>query len=57
MVKKYFHKERAYGKFERSFRLPEKVNSEKIKADFKDGVLKVEIPKPEEAKPKKITVH
>jgi len=54
---KYYRKERAYGKFERSFTLPVNVDAEKIKADYKDGVLKIEVPKPEDHKPKKITVH
>ncbi len=53
----YYHKERAFGKFQRAFRLPVNLNPEKISADFKDGVLKIEIPKPEEEEPKKITVH
>ena len=53
----YYHKERAFGKFQRAFRLPVNLDPEKINADFKDGVLKIEIPKSEEAKPKKITVH
>jgi HSP20 family protein len=53
----YHRKERAFGKFHRSFVLPAGYDPEKINADFKDGVLKVEIPKPEEEKPKKITVH
>ncbi len=54
---KYYRKERAYGKFERSFTLPVNVDSDKIKAEYKDGVLNIEIPKPEDHKPKKITVH
>lgn len=53
----YHRKERAYGKFHRSFRLPENVDVDKIKADYKDGILKIDIPKPEEVKPKKVTVH
>ena len=53
----YYRKERIYGHFHRSFFLPEDVDPDKIKADFKDGVLKVEIPKTEERRPKKITVH
>ena len=53
----YHRKERAFGKFHRSFALPDGLNSDKIDADYKDGVLKVEIPKPEEKKPKKIAVH
>jgi HSP20 family protein len=54
---KYHRKERAFGRFHRSFALPEGLDPEKIDADYKDGVLKVEIPKPEEKKPKKIAVH
>lgn len=53
----FYRRERASGKFKRAFNLPADVDSDKIKADFKDGVLKVEIPKPEEHKPKQITVH
>lgn len=53
----YFRQERVFGKFERSFTLPTEINSDKINADFKGGVLKVDIPKPEEHKPKKITIH
>ena len=53
----YYRRERAYGRFKRAFNLPAEVDSDQIKADFKDGVLKVEIPKPEEQKPKQITVH
>ena len=54
---KYYHKERVYGKFSRSFRLPDGLNPDNIKADYKDGVLTIELPKPEEKKPKKIAVH
>ena len=53
----YHRKERAFGKFQRSFTLPAEVNADKIKADYKDGILNIEIPKPEEKKPKKINVH
>ena len=53
----YYHRERAFGKFQRSFRLPVDSEPDKIKADFKDGILTIEVPKPEEEKPKKITVH
>lgn len=52
----YHRVERAYGAFTRSFTLPSVVDQEKIKADFKDGVLKVTLPKREEAKPKQISV-
>ena len=55
--KKNYHRiERAYGKFERSFRLPSNVKGEEIKAKYKNGVLTIEIPKSEEAKPKEIAV-
>ncbi len=53
----YYRKERSYGKFERSFTLPADVDPDKVKADFKDGILKLDIPKPEAHKPKQITVH
>jgi HSP20 family protein len=54
---KYYCRERTFGKFQRAFRLPADVDPEKINADYKDGILKIDIPKPEEQKPKKITVH
>ena len=53
----YYRRERAYGKFKRAFHLPADVDADNIKAEFKDGILKVEIPKPEAQKPKQITVH
>jgi HSP20 family protein len=53
----YYRRERTYGKFKRAFHLPADVDADKIKADFKEGVLRVEIPKPEAQKPKQITVH
>ena len=53
----YYRRERCFGSFERRFNLPENVDPDKISADYKDGVLKVGIPKPEEVKPKQITVH
>jgi len=54
---KYYRKERVSGKFERSFTLPGDVDSEKIKADYKDGILKVTVPKPEGRKQRQITIH
>ncbi len=54
--KKYHRVERAYGSFMRSFTLPEDTDSNKITADFKDGVLKVHLTKTEKAKPKSIEV-
>ena len=53
----FYRRERAFGKFERAFTLPTDVDSGKIEADFKDGVLKIDIPKPEKQKPKQITIH
>lgn len=54
--KTYHHVERAFGKYYRSFNLPEKILEDKIDAEFKDGMLKIIIPKAEEAKPKQIEV-
>ena len=48
--------ERQYGAFTRSFTLPLDVVADRIEARFKDGVLKIHIPKAEEAKPKEIEV-
>jgi len=53
----YYRQERSYGKFQRVFRLPDDVDSDKIKAEFKDGVLQVEVPKPEDKKAKEVTIH
>lgn len=53
----YYRKERVHGKFRRSFMLSDGLDPDKIKADYNDGVLNIEIPKPEEKKPKKISVH
>jgi HSP20 family protein len=54
---KYYCRERTFGKFERVFRIPADVDPEKIRADYKDGILKIDIPKSEEQQPKQITVH
>jgi HSP20 family protein len=47
---KYTRKEYNYSSFSRSFTLPEEVNKEKIDARYQDGVLKLSLPKKEEAK-------
>jgi HSP20 family protein len=52
----YHRVERAYGTFSRSFTLPNVVDTANIKAEFKDGVLRVTLPKREEAKPKQISI-
>jgi HSP20 family protein len=54
--RKYHRVERAYGSFMRSFTLPEDADGTKINADYKDGVLRVHLPKSEKAKPKSIEV-
>ena len=54
---RYHRRERTYGKFERVFTLPAEVDSEKITADYKDGILTIDIPKPEEKKTRQITIH
>ncbi len=54
--KKYHRVERAYGRFSRSFTLPDYVDGNRITADFKEGVLRVHVPKSEQAKPKSIQV-
>jgi HSP20 family protein len=53
----YYRRERSYGKFQRAFTLPADVDSDKITADFRDGLLQVEVPKPEQQKPKQVTIH
>src|SRR5580700_7730413 len=53
-----FHRvERRYGSFTRSFTLPTTVNTEDIKADYEQGVLKIRLAKRQEAKPKQIKVN
>jgi HSP20 family protein len=54
--KKYHRIERSYGNFLRSFTLPDAADSTKVNAEFKDGVLKVHLPKSEKAKPKAVDV-
>ena len=53
----YFRRERTCGNFQRNFTLRYLVSPDQIKASFKNGVLKVEIPKPEEEKPKQVNVN
>lgn len=48
--------ERVFGKYYRSFNLPEFIKSDDISAEFKDGQLTITIPKAEEAKPKEIEI-
>jgi len=52
----YFRRERICGTFQRSFSLRTMITPDRIKASFKNGVLKVEIPKPQEEKARRVTV-
>jgi HSP20 family protein len=52
----YFHTERAYGKFERSIRLPMSVQAGQVRATYRDGMLEVSLPKAEEVRPKEIKI-
>jgi HSP20 family protein len=54
--KKFHRIERSYGTFERSFTLPDDANGAKVAAEFKEGVLRVHLPKNPVAKPKAIEV-
>ncbi len=55
--KGYHRIERSYGQFVRAFSLPDTVDGEKVKADYKNGVLTITLPKKEVAKPKTINVE
>ncbi|WP_396627251.1 Hsp20/alpha crystallin family protein [Luteitalea sp.] len=52
----YHRVERAYGAFSRSFSLPSRIDTEKVRAEFKDGVLAITLPVKAEAKPRQIEV-
>lgn len=54
--KNYYRKEVRYGSFFRATSLPKAVMSDKASATYKDGILKISVPKADEAKPKKITI-
>jgi HSP20 family protein len=53
----YYCSERSVGSFTRAFTLPEGVNADQIRADLKDGILTVNVPKAGEVQPKRITVQ
>ena len=53
----YLRVERAYGSFSRSFSLPDTVNTEAIQANYKNGVLRVQLPKRAESKPKQVKIN
>ncbi len=53
----YYYSERSFGKFVRTLRLPVEIKPEEVKARFKNGVLEIELPKVEEARPKEIKIQ
>lgn len=53
----YLRIERTYGSFSRSFSLPNTISTENIKAEYKNGVLSVEMPKRAESKPKQVKIN
>ena len=53
----YMRSERVFGKFARSFALPAMIPTDKITASFKDGVLRITIPKPDQEQPRKVSIH
>jgi HSP20 family protein len=55
-VKGYHRIERSYGEFVRSFAVPSTVDTEKVSADYKNGVLTIALPKKEAAKPRQVKV-
>ena len=52
----YYRVERASGAFSRSLTLPEGVDPERVQASFEHGVLEIRVPKPEQRKPRKVTI-
>ncbi len=55
-VKGYHRIERSYGEFVRSFAVPSTVDTEKVQADYKNGVLTIQLPKKEAAKPRQVKI-
>jgi len=53
----YHRMERVYGAFARSFALPDTVETDKVTADYKDGVLTITVPKKEMAKPRSVKIE
>jgi HSP20 family protein len=52
----YYYSERSYGSFVRTLTLPAKVQEDKVKASFSNGILEIHLPKAEESKPKEIKI-
>jgi len=55
-IKGYHRIERSYGEFVRTFAVPSTVDTEKVQADYKNGVLTITLPKKEAAKPRQVKV-
>lgn len=55
-VKGYHRIERSYGDFVRSFAIPQTVDTDKVAADYKNGVLTISLPKKDAAKPRQVKV-
>ena len=51
-----YRSERYFGRFQRTVDLPTTVQGDKVKAEYRDGILSITLPKAEEAKPKQISV-
>jgi HSP20 family protein len=54
--KGWYRLERSYGSFSRSLTLPDGVDADKVEANFDRGVLEIRVPKPEERKPRRISI-
>ncbi len=54
---RYYRFERRYGSFARSVGLPNGTDDSKITASYRDGVLEIHVPKPEEARPRRIAIE
>ena len=53
----WHRRERSYGRFSRAVRLPFRVDPDRVQARFTDGILEIELVRPDADRPKKITVH
>ena len=54
---RYHRQERGYGRFTRSVRLPFEAEGDQVKAEFKNGILEIRLPRREDSKPRKIEIH
>lgn len=55
--KQYHMRERRYGKFSRTITLPQGINADQVQANYANGILKIEMPKAENVKPRRISVN